>query len=86
MTRILVYADWDGLDHARRLGVLHARQGGPSELFEFEYDREALADPQLGLTQLDPRLGLFEGPQFPRKVAIPSVYLPTPAPTDGGAC
>ncbi|WP_330212913.1 type II toxin-antitoxin system HipA family toxin [Pseudomonas sp. Z18(2022)] len=65
MSRIFVYADWDGLNHSRRLGVLHARQGGASELFEFEYDPEALADPQLGLTQLDPRIALFEGPQFP---------------------
>jgi len=65
MTIIGVYADWDGLPAPRRLGLLTSRKTRASELFEFRYDRDVLKDPILGLIQLDPRLGLFEGPQFP---------------------
>lgn len=67
MTRIAVYADWDGLVTPRRLGFLHARRGAGGELFEFEYDSTALTDPQLNMIQLDPRIGLFAGPQYPEQ-------------------
>jgi serine/threonine-protein kinase HipA len=67
MTRIAVYADWDGLESPRRLGFLHARRSGARELFEFEYDSATLADPQLNTIQLDPRIGLFEGHQYPEQ-------------------
>ncbi|MDF3887067.1 type II toxin-antitoxin system HipA family toxin [Cupriavidus basilensis] len=60
-----VYADWDGLASAKRLGWLHARKARAAELFEFEYDPAALADPALGRLQIDPRIGLYSGPQFP---------------------
>lgn len=60
-----VYADWDGLPEPERLGWLHARISRQSELFEFEYDSAALRDPALNQIQIDPRIGLFEGPQFP---------------------
>ncbi|ETK20336.1 HipA domain-containing protein [Pseudomonas sp. FH4] len=65
MTRIAVYADWAQLGTARRLGFLHARRGGAGELFEFEYEQAALADPLLALAPIDPRIGLFDGPQYP---------------------
>lgn len=65
MNPIAVYADWDGLPVPRRLGLLHARRSGAGELFEFEYERTALSDPTLGMIQLDPRIGLFEGSQYP---------------------
>lgn len=58
-----VYADWDGLASAKRLGWLHARKARAAELFE--YDPAALADPALGRLQIDPRIGLYSGPQFP---------------------
>lgn len=65
MTTIGVYADWDGLPAPRRLGLLTSRKTRAAELFEFRYDPDVLNDPVLGLVQLDPRLGLFEGSQFP---------------------
>ncbi|PJI48125.1 MAG: toxin HipA [Pseudomonas sp.] len=65
MTSIGVYADWDGLPVPRRLGLLTSRKTRASELFDFRYDPDVLTDPVLGLIHLDPRLGLFEGSQFP---------------------
>lgn len=65
MTMIGVYADWDGLPEPVHLGRLHSRRTRANELFEFQYDPAALADHDLGRQQLDPAIGLFEGPQFP---------------------
>lgn len=65
MTLIAVYADWESLNGARRLGFLHARKTRNTNVFEFEYDPVALADSELSFTQLDPRIRLFEGRQFP---------------------
>ncbi|TPG82203.1 type II toxin-antitoxin system HipA family toxin [Pseudomonas mandelii] len=65
MTLISVYADWESLNGPRRLGFLHARKARATNVFEFEYDAAALADPELSFTSLDPRIGLFEGRQFP---------------------
>ncbi len=46
-----------------RLGLLQATRSRTKEVFSFEYDREWLRG---GSAQvLDPRLGLFEGPQYP---------------------
>jgi serine/threonine-protein kinase HipA len=65
MTLIAVYADWESLNGPRRLGFLHANKVRSNNVFEFEYDAAALADPELNFTSLDPRIGLFEGRQFP---------------------
>ena len=65
MTLIAVYADWETLQRPRRLGFLHARKARSTNVFEFEYDTAALADPELNFTTLDPRIKLFEGRQFP---------------------
>ena len=65
MTLIAVYADWEPLQRPRRLGFLHARKARSTNVFEFEYDTAALADPELNFTTLDPRIKLFEGRQFP---------------------
>ncbi|MCX7201858.1 MAG: HipA domain-containing protein, partial [Burkholderiales bacterium] len=62
---IAVYADWEGLAAPLRLGTLHARAGARHEVFEFEFTAAALADRALANLHLDPRLGLFEGPQHP---------------------
>ena len=62
---IAVYADWDGLDEPLRLGLLHARVGAGREVFEFEFAAAALSHPSVENTQLDPRLGVFPGPQHP---------------------
>jgi serine/threonine-protein kinase HipA len=64
---IAVYADWHGLAGPLRLGMLHARRGAGREVFEFEFDRAALAHPALARLQLDPRLGMFEGRQHPQQ-------------------
>ncbi|MGM1326254.1 toxin HipA, partial [Klebsiella michiganensis] len=65
MAMIGVYADWDGLHGPRRLGFLHSRRTRARELFEFEYDPDALADPELNFLQLDPEIILFGGAQYP---------------------
>ncbi|NWB31112.1 type II toxin-antitoxin system HipA family toxin [Pseudomonas gingeri] len=65
MTEIAVYADWEGLGGPRRLGMLHVRRARAADVFEFEYDSGALKDPGLSSTPLDPRIGLFEGAQYP---------------------
>jgi serine/threonine-protein kinase HipA len=62
---IVVYADWDGLSHPLRLGLLHVQRGAGREVFEFEFDTEALTHPEVVGLQLDPRLGLFMGRQHP---------------------
>jgi serine/threonine-protein kinase HipA len=62
---IAVYADWDGLAAPLRLGLLRARHGAGRELFEFEFDDDALTHPAVLNLYLDPRLGLFKGRQHP---------------------
>lgn len=62
---IAVYADWDGLEGPLRVGTLHARAGAGREVFEFEFAAAALAHPAMADVHLDPRLGLYEGPQHP---------------------
>lgn len=65
MAMIGVYADWNGLSGPKRVGFLHSRQTRAREVFEFEYDLVALADPALSLVQLDPEIVLFAGAQYP---------------------
>ena len=65
MAMIGVYADWDGLHGPRRIGFLHSRRARAREIFEFEYDPDALADPELNFLQLDPEIVLFGGSQYP---------------------
>jgi serine/threonine-protein kinase HipA len=64
---IYVHADWEGLAQPLLLGTLHARQSGRDELFEFEFTAGAIAHPALQGVSLDPRLGIWPGPQFPPK-------------------
>ncbi|NTX26482.1 HipA domain-containing protein [Burkholderia pyrrocinia] len=65
MTTIGVYADWDGLPEPRKIGLLHSRKTRASERFEFQYASAALAAPEFANVQIDPAIGLFEGPQYP---------------------
>lgn len=67
MTRIAVYADWMGLKGAMRIGSLHGRPSGSSEIFEFEYEDSVLSDKLIGATSLDPQIVLFGGPQYPER-------------------
>lgn len=62
---IAAYADWSGLSEPLRLGRLATRRASNREVFEFEFDTAALAHPALVNLKLDPRLGLFEGRQYP---------------------
>jgi serine/threonine-protein kinase HipA len=62
---IAVYAHWLGLSAPARLGFLFAHQTRGREVFEFEFDRTALADPALVDPPLDPRLRAYEGRQHP---------------------
>lgn len=62
---IAVYADWDGLAEPFRLGTLVARRAGGREVFEFEFAAAALGAREISAVQIDPRLGFFEGPQYP---------------------
>lgn len=65
MAMIGVYADWDGLYGPKRIGFLHSRRTRARELFEFQYDPQALTHPALNFLQLDPEIMLFEGAQYP---------------------
>lgn len=65
MTTIAVYGDWEGLIGPMRIGTLQARRAAGREVFEFEYDEAALRHPDLAHLQLDPRIGLYSGPQYP---------------------
>jgi serine/threonine-protein kinase HipA len=64
---MFVHADWEGLGGPLLLGTLHARQSGRDELFEFELNAAAIAHPALQGVTLDPRLGVWPGPQYPPK-------------------
>lgn len=63
--RITVYADWDGLPAPMEIGMLHARSGAGREVFEFECAEQALRHPHFRNIHLDPRIGLYTGPQHP---------------------
>lgn len=65
MTRISVYADWEGLPNPTCLGYLHTRRTRGNEVFEFEYDANALENPLLNTVSFDPRIGIYPGSQFP---------------------
>lgn len=60
-----VYGDWDGLPGPLRLGNLYAHRTAAREVFDFEFDTAFLKRRDLSNLKLDPRLGLFEGRQFP---------------------
>ena len=62
---VAVYADWEGLPVPLRLGMLHVQRDTVREIFDFEFDSVALADPAFANLRLDPQLGLFEGRQYP---------------------
>lgn len=67
---VAVYADWDGLPEPLRLGSLHVHRTGGREIFEFEFDQAILKRPTLANLNLDPRLGLFEGRQYPAQDSV----------------
>jgi len=63
--KILVYADWQDLENAQLMGVLHASSLRGKEVLSFEYDKKWLKS---GFTQkIDPDLELFEGFQYVRE-------------------
>lgn len=62
---IAVYADWAPLPDPRRVGMLRAHRGRGRDVFEFEFDAEALRDTGFANPPLDPRLGHFSGRQHP---------------------
>lgn len=64
--RIGVYADWSPDQDPTSLGLLDARAGRTGEIFEFAFSKTALDDPRLARQQLDPDIGPFAGPQYPR--------------------
>jgi len=66
--RIGVYADWSPDQEPMHLGLLDTRAGRTGEIFEFTFSKDALDDPHLARQQLDPDIGLFAGPQYPRNV------------------
>ena len=49
------------------LGTLEPRSGRSREIFSFEFSQRAVVDPALSRQKLDPDLGLFTGPQYPRE-------------------
>lgn len=61
---IAVYADWENGRPPFRLGKLTAYRGAGKETFEFEFDEQALAHPDLRLYTPDPHIQLHPGPQY----------------------
>jgi serine/threonine-protein kinase HipA len=62
---VAVYGHWLGLSAPVRLGFLYAHEARGREVFEFEFDKQVLADAALTAPPLDPRLGAYEGRQHP---------------------
>lgn len=59
---VYVYADWQGLNGPKLMGVIHASYLRAKEVFSFEYHKDWL---QSGYAQwLDPDLQLYEGLQY----------------------
>jgi serine/threonine-protein kinase HipA len=63
---IEVYRDWSAGEAPRRLGTIGVHAGRTGEIFDFTFDDDALTDKILTQQILDPDLGLFPGPQFPK--------------------
>jgi serine/threonine-protein kinase HipA len=63
---IEVYQDWGGDPSPKRLGTLRVRPGRTAELFDFTFDDDALTDRTVLNQTLDPDVGNFPGPQFPK--------------------
>jgi serine/threonine-protein kinase HipA len=63
---IEVYKDWSADEPPKRLGTLRVHPGRTGELFDFTFDDDALTDGALSKQTLDPDLGFFPGPQFPK--------------------
>jgi serine/threonine-protein kinase HipA len=61
---IEVWADWHGMDKATQMGLLYASPIRGKEIFSFEYTPTWLKSSYSQI--LDPNLGLFSGPQYPR--------------------
>lgn len=59
---ILVYADWDGMDHPVMMGALYAETSRGKEIFSFEYKEEWLRSNNSRI--LDPDLRLHPGPRY----------------------
>lgn len=62
---IAVHGDWAGLPTPVLLGRLYSHRVGAREIFDFEFDAVFLRRGNLVNLSLDPRLGFFEGRQFP---------------------
>jgi len=62
---ISVCADWEPLSYPSLLGTLYAHAGGGKEIFEFEFDPDAISNQQIASVSLDPRLGFYAGRQHP---------------------
>ena len=72
-TDIYVYAHWAGMTKPEVVGVLSVHQGKGRKSFSFKYDAEWLKGKNLFL--LDPDIGFYSGPQFPRVKENFGVFL-----------
>lgn len=62
---IAVHGDWNGLSEPLLLGRLYTHRTAAREVFDFEFDTAFLKRKDYAGLTLDPRLGLFEGRQYP---------------------
>ena len=62
--KILVYADWTGLESPQSIGILYAAFVRGKEIFSFEYNKNWLQSSCV--QEIDPDLGLFTGIQYLR--------------------
>jgi len=63
---IEVYRDWSAGETPKHLGTVGVRPGRTGEIFDFTFDDDTLTDKILTQQILDPDLGVFAGPQFPK--------------------
>lgn len=65
LQNILVYAHWETLKEPMLMGRLSIASSRGKEVFSFEYDQDWI---KTSFAQtLDPNLGFFEGPQYPKE-------------------
>ncbi|MGA7815196.1 type II toxin-antitoxin system HipA family toxin [Caballeronia sp.] len=62
---IAVHGDWVGLPAPVLLGRLYTHRAAAREILDFEFDSAFLKRREVANLRLDPRLGLFEGRQYP---------------------
>lgn len=70
---IYVFADWDGLESPRLIGILSAHFAKGKKAFSFKYDKHWLKTDAQRL--LDPDIEFYSGPQYPSNKENFGIFL-----------